>query len=214
LSLPSTQTVTADRSTIVSPHGSSAQADPATDYTSASGTVTFAPGQTAQNATISINGDVLFEPDEYIIVRVSNVTNAGTGGLFGLGIGFGIITNDDHYTIAPGGASVLEGNTGTTELDIPVTLSKPSTQTVTADWSTVFAPHGTGNQADPATDYTPASGTVTFAPGQTTQNVTIEINGDTTVEPDEYIVVQFRNPTNAKLGGLFGLGIGMITNDD
>jgi hypothetical protein len=34
------------------------------------------------------------------------------------------------------------------------------------------------------------------------------------VEPDEYFVVQFGNPTNATMGGFWGLGFGGILNDD
>ena len=38
--------------------------------------------------------------------------------------------------------------------------------------------------------------------------------GDLEVESDEYLVVSFRNPTNAVMGGFWGLGFGGITNDD
>ena len=116
--------------------------------------------------------------------------------------------------IVPRSASVAEGNSGTTSLNVPVTLSYPSTHTVTAQWRTVFAPSGHGNQADPASDYTPVSGTVTFTPGQTTQQVSISVNGDGLVEPNEYVIVQFGNATNASVGGLYGLGLGIILNDD
>jgi hypothetical protein len=40
------------------------------------------------------------------------------------------------------------------------------------------------------------------------------VNGDTLVEPDEHIVVQFGNTTNATMGGVYGPGFGTITNDD
>ncbi len=117
-------------------------------------------------------------------------------------------------TVVAGGASVVEGNSGTVDLHVPVTLSYPSSQTVTVQWNTVFVNGASDIQADPATDYTPASGTVTFAPGETTKTVTISVNGDTIVEPDEWIVASFHNPTNAKMGGYWGLGFGVITNDD
>ena len=99
-------------------------------------------------------------------------------------------------------------------LHVPVTLSNPSTQTVTVPWKTVFVSKTRAGQADPTTDYTPASGTVTFAPGETAKTITIAVNGDTIVEPDEYVVVRFTNPTNAKIVGYHGLGYGVITNDD
>jgi chitinase len=113
-----------------------------------------------------------------------------------------------------GTTSVLEGNSGTTALRLPVTLSHPSAQTVTAHWSTVFAPNASGSRADPSTDYTTVSGTVTFAPGQTAKAVTINVKGDSTVEPNEYILVSFSKPTYATIGGVYGLAFGTITNDD
>jgi virginiamycin B lyase len=209
LSIPSTLTVTAHWTTAFVTGATGNQADPATDYTPASGTVTFAPGQTAQTVAIPVIGDTLVEPDEYIVVQFSSPTNATISGN-----GSGTITNDDHALVVPGVASVLEGNSGTTALNVPVTLSNPSTQTITAQWTTAFAPGLPGNPADPTTDYTAASGTVTFAPGQTARSVTILVHGDTLVEPDEYIVVLFGNPTNAAIGGFYGLGFGGITNDD
>jgi hypothetical protein len=215
LSNPSTHTVSAQWKTVFVTGAAGNQADPASDYSPTSGTVTFAPGSTTANVTIAVNGDTLVdlvEPDEYIIVQFGNPTNGTIGGPYGLGEG--VITNDDRPVVVPGTASVLEGNSGTTDLQVPVTLSQPSPETVTAQWKTVFVPGASGDQADPATDYTPTGGTVTFAPGSTTASVTIAVNGDTLVEPDEYIIVQFGNPTNATIGGFYGLGQGVITNDD
>jgi hypothetical protein len=157
-----------------------------------------------------VNGDVLVEPDEWVTVSFKNPTNAKMGGFYGLG--FGIITNDDHAKVVPGSASVVEGDSGTAALLLPVTLSNPSTQTITVDWST--GPAGSPPRADPASDFTAASGTVTFAPGETAKSVSISVNGDVLVEPDEWITVSFKNPTNATMGGFYGLGFGIITNDD
>ena len=81
-------------------------------------------------------------------------------------------------------------------------------------WSTFVVPGAPANQADPATDYTATSGTVTFTPGQTSKTVTISVNGDTVPEPDEYIVVAFTNLNHAAIGGFFGVGFGVIVNDD
>jgi hypothetical protein len=54
---------------------------------------------------------------------------------------------------------------------------------------------------------------VTFAPGQTTQPVTVQVNGDTAVEPDETFNVNLSNAQgNAAI--LDGVGLGTITNDD
>jgi len=86
-------------------------------------------------------------------------------------------------TVVAGQGSVAEGDVGTTALTVPVTLSNPSTLPVTVQWTTLFVPGAPGDQADPATDYKPASGSVTFAPGQTSASVTVQVAGDTVVEP-------------------------------
>jgi Calx-beta domain/Tyrosine-protein kinase ephrin type A/B receptor-like len=213
LSQASPDLISVQYRSVFAPNLGGNQADPATDYTAVSGELDFAPGETTHDITIDVNSDSLVEPDEYVIVQLFDPSvNARLGGIYGLG--FGTIINDDHASVVPGGASVVEGNAGTTELDVPVTLSNPSTQTVTVQWRTVFVPGAAGNQADPATDYTSASGTVTFTPGETTATVPILVNGDTTIEPDEFLVVQFGKPTNATMGGFYGLGFGIIINDD
>lgn len=121
--------------------------------------------------------------------------------------------------VLPGGASVAEGATGVTTLDVPVTLSQPRVVAVTVEWTTLHVPGAPddtvlGRQSDPTDDYLPASGTVTFAPGQTTATVTLSVNGDLIVEDDEYVVVSFHDPTNARMGGFWGLGFAVIANDD
>jgi hypothetical protein len=117
-------------------------------------------------------------------------------------------------TVIPGSAAVTEGSSGTTAVNVPVALSSPSDQTVTVEWRTVHVPGAPADQAHPTSDYTPTSGTVTFAPGETSKTVAVAVNGDALVEPDEYLVVSFHDPTNAVMGGFWGLGFGGITNDD
>ena len=51
---------------------------------------------------------------------------------------------------------------------------------------------------------------MTFMPGQTAKTVTIAVKGDTQIEADENVLVSFSNPTNASLGGYYGLGVGKI----
>ncbi len=116
--------------------------------------------------------------------------------------------------VVPKVGQVDEGNSGTVDLHIPVSLTFPSLHTVTVQWTTKQTPGAPAGQADPADDFIPATGTVTFAPGDTEESVTITVNGDTTVEPDEFVLVSFSQPTNAKVGGYFGLGFGRINNDD
>lgn len=221
LSAPSSDTVTATWSTIHGPGVSPPNpATPGSDFTAASGTVSFAPGQTAQTVTIVAQGDALPEADEYIVIALGAPTNAVIGGFFGLG--FGILDNDDAPPVLiPGAVRVREGNAGKTRVAIPVTLSKPSGLRVTSGWCTAVPP-GVPNMAratnvdDPSlgADYFEDCGQVSFAPGETSTSLVIEAYGDTTHEEDEYIVVQFSPPTNATPGGYWGLGFGVLENDD
>ena len=121
-------------------------------------------------------------------------------------------------TIGPGAAGITEGNAGTVVLEVPVSLSNPSAEPVTVDWSTLDT--GAAGVATAGVDYEAASGTVTFAPGETTKVVSITVYGDLVDEPPlylgEWILVPFSNPsTNAVLDtSFFGLGIGIIGDDD
>ncbi|MEZ5140180.1 MAG: Calx-beta domain-containing protein [Acidimicrobiales bacterium] len=109
-------------------------------------------------------------------------------------------------TLVPGSATVGEGDEATTTVDVPVTLSEPTTVPVTATWHTLEAPSGGATQAQADVDYVATSGTVTFAPGETEATVALEVIGDVTDEPNEFVLVAFDAPTNAELGGFYGLG--------
>ena len=213
LSNPSARTVTVAWSTAYGPGAPDYMAVPGDDYQAASGTVTFNPGQTSASVTIVVNGDALVEPDEYVVVSFHDPTNANMGGYFGLG--FGTITNDDHATVLPGSGAVAAPASGTADLIVPVTLSNPSTQTVTVQWTTLFIPGSPpdpwlGPQA-PTSDYVASGGTVTFAPGQTSAQIHIPVLADSSPGPDEHLVISFHDPTNATIGGFWGLGFGIIT---
>jgi hypothetical protein len=215
LSAPADVAVTVDWSTIFGPGISPpSPAVPGEDFTAGTGTVTFAPGDTTETVAIEILGDTTIEPDDYVVAAFTNPQNATIGGFYGLG--FAIIEDDDtRPTIVPRRATVLEGNAGSTVVEIPVTLSAPFREPVTADWSTIFGPGiSPPSPAVPGEDFTAATGTVTFAPGDTTETVAIEILGDTTIEPDDYVVAAFTNPQNATIGGFYGLGFAIIGNDD
>ncbi len=102
---------------------------------------------------------------------------------------------------------VPEGNSGTTTVQIPVTLDRPSSQAITATWTTV---DGTATTAD--NDYVGASGTLTFSPGQTVQYIPVTINGDTQTEQKERFTVQLVHVTHAIPGNK--IGNITIVNDD
>jgi disulfide oxidoreductase YuzD len=181
------------------------------DYQSTSGTLTFIPGQTTQTIAVPINGDTTFESNETFFVNLTTPTNATILD----NQGQGTITNDDAAPPTPvitiNDVSVAEGNSGTKTVDFTVSLSIPSAQTVTVAYATSSAAPASG-VATAGTDYQPTSGTLTFNPGETSKPVTVTINGDTLVEPDETFFVDLSAPTNATISD--PQGVGTITNDD
>jgi hypothetical protein len=72
------------------------------------------------------------------------------------------------------GAFAAEGNSGTKNANFILSLSNPSTQTISVNYQTVDDDATTANN-----DYVAKTGTITFTPGQTTQTLPITINGDT-----------------------------------
>src|SRR5262249_15863422 len=96
---------------------------------------------------------------------------------------------------------------GTKVLTFTVTLSSPYDVPVTVDFATS---NGSATTADK--DYVEKKGTVMFAANQTTQTITITINGDKRRESNEFFYVNLSNATNAYIED--GLGVGTILNDD
>jgi subtilisin family serine protease len=110
--------------------------------------------------------------------------------------------------LTPGAGTLVEGDRGSARLSIPVTLSAPSSVPVTATFRTVDV------TAIANGDYRSEQGTLTFQPGKTSRVLKIAVRGDLLDEPDEAFLVAFEHPTEATIGGLFGLGVGLILDDD
>ncbi|WP_425612697.1 putative Ig domain-containing protein [Xanthomonas vesicatoria] len=174
------------------------------DYVNASLTgQTIPAGSSSATFTVLINGDTLAEPNETFFVNVSNVTGASVTDAQGLGT----IVNDDALpSLSIDDVSVNEGNSGTTTATFTVSLSQASGQTVSVNYATA---DGT---ATAGSDYVARSGTLTFAPGTTTQGVAVTVNGDTTVEPNESFSVSLSGVSNASVAR--ATGTGTILNDD
>jgi parallel beta-helix repeat protein len=213
LSAASSDPVTAHWSTYRPAAPTAGYAEPPGDFDEASGTVTFLPGQTTASVPVTVRGDLIDEPDEFVLLQLTDPMNAAVrGGLYGLGLG-AIVDDDAPPVVIPGGASVTEGDSSSTVVSIPVTLSAASGKTVTASWST-YRLLGTAGFAAPPGDFDEASGVVTFLPGQTSATVSITIRGDVVDEPDELVLIPFTSAVNATVGGFYHLGIGLITDDD
>src|SRR5258705_10255570 len=169
------------------------------DYASASGTLVFNPGQTTKTITVPVSGDTLNETDETFSVDLRNSTNAGIIDAQSQGT----IMNDDALpAVLIEDVSVTEGNIGVVGAGFSVTLSAPSGQTVTVNYATA---DGTATE-HPGNDYTGGSGAISFAPGETYDEVVVSGNGDTIVATHEKFFVDLTSQTNSNLADTPGLG--------
>jgi hypothetical protein len=169
------------------------------DFLANTGTLTFTPGQTSKTIIVQVKGDRVGEDTEDFFVRLTDATNADITDDRGIG---GII--DDEPRIWFTGGSVTEGDSGTKPVLFTATLSAPSDAPVTVNYQTA--------DSNP-TDYVPATGTLTIAPGQTTQTFTVLVNGDLIPEYTEYVYVNFTSATNALIIGSPGAAGAIIDTD-
>ena len=178
------------------------------DYTAASGVLTFASGTLTQSITVPVIGDTIDEANETFNVNLTGPTNASTSDSQGAGT----ITDDDPTTVTIGIAdsSVAEGNSGTRAMVFTVTLSAASAQTISASYATA---NGTATGGLFTGDYaTPLSGSVSFAPEETSKTISVTVRGDTTLEASETFFVNLSGLTNVLAGDV--QAIGTIVNDD
>jgi hypothetical protein len=104
--------------------------------------------------------------------------------------------------------SSSEGDGGQTDFVFTVSLSASSTQPVSVDYQTQ---DGTATTSD--LDYAALSSqTLTFAPGETAKTVTVNVNGDVNLEPNENFELVLSNPVNGSISK--STGVGTILNDD
>jgi chitinase len=204
LSAPSARPVTVDVAT------ANGTATAGSDYVGrAAATLTFAAGETSKSVTVTVNGDTVAEPDETFSIGLTAPDGAALGDA-GATV---TIVNDDKTkkvtTLPPAAyvndASAVEGAGGST-LTFTVRLSAPATGKVSVAYTTVAV------SATAGTDFTAASGTVSFAKGQNSKTVTVTVRGDTAAEPTEQLRLDLSKPLGLVIGD--GSGTGTIVDDD
>ena len=176
------------------------------DYVATSGTVTFAAGETSNMVHVDIKGDALAEGNETFTVNLSSPAGAKIAD----GTAIGTIIDDDRAPVLPAlsiaDLSVAEGNGNHAHFMFVVTLDKAATGPVTVAYSTA---NGT---ATAGSDYAATNGTLTFAAGETSKTVHVDISGDTVFEGNETFGVTLSNASGATIAD--ATAVGTIVNDD
>jgi Ca2+-binding RTX toxin-like protein len=181
------------------------------DFLGTAGTLVFAPGELSKTITVEVNGDTTTEASEQFIVQLFSPLNAVLSDAQGVGT---ILNDDAIVTFAD--VDIVEGDSGTATATFNVVLSNGTSQEIQLGYQTQTAGGTAMAMAGlPAVggDYDEASGTLTFAPGETSQSFPVTIHGDTLIEDFETFVanltlvagsVQLPDPQ----------AVGTIQNDD
>ena len=205
------------------PSGGTVTIEVASDDTTIAGvapaTLTFDDSNwnVAQTVTVTAVPDGIDNEMDRREAKISHtVTATGTDYEDASASAVTVTVNDDDgpSTLSINSPSVTEGDgTATATLTFTVQLLPQSDKQVTV----AYADAGAGTATSGGTDYaTLAGGTLTFAPGVTSQTVAVTVSGDDIDELDETVVVRLSSPSNATLtGGATTLdGTGTINDND
>jgi hypothetical protein len=211
LSNPSFESISVDLATADGTASSVGNAD----FVAKTQTITFNPGETSKTFLVDLNGDLIGEKDatgndEKFTVALSHlVGNATLSDTHQ--VATGTIVNDDAI-IKVTDVRVAEGtptaNTpNTVDMVFTVTLDRAGkNDLVMVDFATV------AGTATPGVDYTDTSGTLTFQPGDTSEQIIVKVNKDATMETDDTVLVNLTNVVNATIED--AQIVGTIANDE
>jgi Ca2+-binding RTX toxin-like protein len=175
------------------------------DYTAAAGTVSFAAGQATATVKVLVINDTLVESAETLTLNLSGGTNV----TIGRGQGVGTIKSED-VAPPPPPPTVAVNDVTVNEADGVMTFTVTRTGDLTGS-STVNYATANGT-AVAGSDYTAATGTVSFAAGQATATVKVLVINDTLVESAETLTLNLSGGTNLTIGD--GQGVATINSED
>lgn len=176
------------------------------DYQKVNATsVTFNPGDLTKEVTVQTQSDTIDEADETFFVNLSGETNATVGDAQGTGT---ISDDDAEPTVSiSGNPTVSEGDAAPRNAAFTVDLSGPSGKPVTVQYAT-----RNGSATEPG-DYERTSGTISFAPGETSKTIDAPVADDALDEDTEDFFVDISGPINATLSTT-ATGTAAIQDDD
>ncbi|MFM8380313.1 MAG: S8 family serine peptidase [Planctomycetia bacterium] len=177
------------------------------DFTAASGTLTFAPGETSKTVAVAVAGDTAFESNETFSLTLSG---ASSNARIATASATGTIVNDDQQVARTLSIASVRAPESQGIFSFVVTLSVASTSRVTVKFATSNGTAVAGRNGD----YTATSGTLTFNAGETSKVIPVSVRNDATVEADETFSVRLSNASGATIAAGAGTATGTIVNDD
>ena len=170
------------------------------DYTTVSGVLTFADGETEKTVNIPVAADALDEPEEFVRLTLNSAADPEGVGSPGVAL-VSIHDNDTPLKISFEAQQVREGDEGSTERAFTFRLSAATSRAVSADYATIAGTALAGS------DFEAVSGRLVFAPGTTEQSVNVRIIGDRLDEADERFLIGLQNLSNAEIGSIIQVTI-------
>lgn len=176
------------------------------DYTTTSGTLTWAPGDSMDKTIdIDILDDSSFEGDETFEIEFSNFS-----GIAETTRKIIVTITDDESTPTVIFTSASQSSLGETgSMTITAQLSALSAKNITVP----FTINGTSTATGSSTDYNISGSPLNINAGSTSADITITIVDDGLDENNETVIVDMGSPTNATLGATTS-HTATITDDD
>ncbi len=168
-------------------------------------TISFAAGEVVKTVTVNLSNDSTAEGGEYFDLKLTNPVGATlltqAHGRANIGANDAPAVASPTITVSDAVASEVDGM-----LQFVVTLSAPSTQTVSVSYNNSNWTAANGS------DYLAQADTLVFTPGQTTQTVLVPVLDNATLENTEYLTLNLFSPVNATIARQAGWGT-IVDND-
>ena len=180
------------------------------DFTATHGTLTFAPFETQKFFSVPLLDDAVVEADETFTVTLSS---PGGGATLGASTTQTVaIQNDDHVSLALA-RDVVTVREDAGVASVGIQLTGTSQLPVTVQFATGQYQSG-GGIAVAGTDFQSVTTTLTFAPGETSKNVSVPILDNADRDGTRSFFVVLSSPSSgATLAPLFA-GVVTITDDE
>jgi len=179
------------------------------DYVATSGTLNFGNGQTQTSFAITIINDTFVEPNETIILALSNPTG---GTSLGAANSATLTIIDDESNATAGGTLAFSAETFTAAEGSAATIIVTRTGSILGAVSVLyFTSNGTAGGAD----YGPAGGTLSWAAGDSSpKSFSVSTMQDTAIEGTETVLLFLSNPGGGGVLGAQKTATLLITDDD